>query len=198
MIIDTDELYWDKAPFIAFDTETTGFSREDRICEIAMVVMKEGRMIDSYHTLIDPRRPIDPGAQAVHGISDDDVRGKPLFNDVKEDILRLFRTDMPWVAHNLSFDTRMLGYELKYEEIPRGIYTLCTMDYSRKRHLTLKLHKKHKLLDLAGILGINYDPEAAHNAMNDSELLGKIVPVMMSGCRIQHHFTKYSQEWFGG
>ncbi|MEK7657362.1 MAG: 3'-5' exonuclease, partial [Elusimicrobiota bacterium] len=58
--------------FAFLDTETTGLSpaRGDRVCEIAVLKTRGGAVIESFQSLINPQRPIDLGAQAIHGISD--------------------------------------------------------------------------------------------------------------------------------
>lgn len=190
-----DDLYWNTTPFIAFDTETTGFGRDDRICEIAIIVAQGTRVLETYHTLVNPERWISEGAQAVHGISNDQVKNAPKFHEVKERVLGFFRRDMPWVAHQLSFDTRMLSYVIDRNEWPTGIPTLCTMEFAKKHHPSLKLRRNHKLLDIAGALQINYDPEAAHNAMNDAEILARVVPEMMGDRLISGAYTRLSHEW---
>ncbi len=190
-----DNMVWDSTPFIAFDTETTGFGKDDRICEIALVVAQGTRVLDVFHTLVDPERWISDGARAVHGISNDDVVGKPKFHEIKDRVLSYFRRDMPWVAHQLSFDARMLSYVIDRDEWPAGIPTLCTMEYAKKHHPSLKLRANHKLLDVAGALQINYDPEAAHNALNDAEILARIVPEMMGSRPVAQVYTRLSHEW---
>lgn len=186
---------WDDTPYIAFDTETTGFSREDRICEIAICLARGSEVIREFHTLIDPGVSIDPGAEAVHGISNQMVAGKPRFEDVKSQILDYFRLDVPWVAHNFSFDARMLGYVIPREEWPTGVPTLCTMDFAKKKHPRLSLRRGHKLMEVAGALGINYSPDQAHNALNDTHLLVQVVPRMMEGRSVEQNYTKMSEQW---
>ncbi len=69
--------------FIAFDLETTGtVPGVDQIVEIGAVRFIDGQPEAIFATLIDPLRPIPPGASAVNGISDDMVRGKPLIDSV--------------------------------------------------------------------------------------------------------------------
>jgi DNA polymerase-3 subunit epsilon len=189
------DLYWNTTPFLSIDTETTGFGRDDRICEIAIVVAQGTRVLDVFHTLVDPERWISEGAQAVHGIKNEDVEGKPKFHEIKDKVLSYLRRDMPWVAHQLSFDARMLSYVIPPEEWPHGVPTLCSMEYAKKHHPSLKLRRGHKLLDVAGALQINYDPAAAHNALNDAEILARIVPEMMRDRLISQHYTKLSHEW---
>lgn len=192
---DLFEMPWNQIPVLCIDTETTGFSRNDRICEIAMHVVCGDKVLETFHSLVNPRCPIGQGAQAVHGISDDDVRDAPEFSDIKDKILGFLRRDIPWVAHQLSFDTRMLSYDIPRNEWPEGIPTLCTMDFAKKHHPRLKLHSGHKLLDVAGMLQINYDRDMAHNALNDAELLGRIVPELMGTRTLGQNYTKLSEAW---
>jgi DNA polymerase-3 subunit epsilon len=191
-----DQFYWDSAPFLALDTETTGFGKEDRIIEIALIIRRGDEIIDSFRSLVNPEgRAINPGAMAVHGITEVDVVDAPCFHEIKDKVLNFLNRGCPWVAHQLAFDTRMLSYVIPREEWPQGIPTLCTLDYAKRQHPGLKLHSKHKLLDLAGSLQINYDPAMAHNAWNDTELLSQIVPRMMKDRPVAMHHTKLSHEW---
>ena len=192
----TEDFIWEDCPFLSIDTETTGFSKEDRIIEIAIVVQRGPVVLETFHSLVNPEgRSIGEGAYAVHGISDDDVANAPTFEEIKPRVLELLCRDIPWVAHQMNFDARMLSYVISKEEWPRDIPTLCSMEFAKKKHPSLKMYGKHKLLDLAGYLHINYDPGMAHNAMNDAELLAKIVPAMMRDRPVLQHFTKYSHEW---
>lgn len=190
-----DELYWHNTPFLSIDTETTGFGRDDRICEIAIIVAQGDRVLETFHSLVNPERWISEGAQAVHGITNEQVEDAPKFDQIKDKVLSFLRRDIPWVAHQLSFDARMLSYVIPREEWPMGVPTLCSMEYAKKHHPSLRLRASHKLLDLAGHLQINYDPERAHNALTDAALLAKIVPEMMGERVIGRHYTKLSHEW---
>lgn len=74
--------------FSFIDIETTGFSpkRGDKIIEIGIVnTDHQGNIINTYETLINPRRDI--GATWVHGISSDMVLEAPLIQDIVDDIL---------------------------------------------------------------------------------------------------------------
>lgn len=99
---------------IILDTETTGLDPASghRLIEIGCIEIEDllptGR---SYHKLIDPRRPIDPDASRVHGITDDMVRGKPVFGDLCDELLE-FVADAPIVAHNAAFDRDFINTEL--------------------------------------------------------------------------------------
>lgn len=68
---------WLYSPWLILDTETTGLDADNRIVELGAVVMQEGRVLAHRSGIFNPGKPIDPGAAAVHGITDDMVRDAP-------------------------------------------------------------------------------------------------------------------------
>ena len=67
-------------PLVFIDLETTGLStQEDRIVQMAVLKLLPGGEFTSHSTLVDPGVPIPPEATAVHGISDEQVAGRPRF-----------------------------------------------------------------------------------------------------------------------
>src|SRR6266540_7229589 len=74
------------ARFAYLDVETTGLSPwfGDRICEIAVVRCEGDKVLDTFDSLLNPERPISPGAARVNGLKDSQVRGAPRFMDVAE------------------------------------------------------------------------------------------------------------------
>ncbi len=96
---------------IYLDTETTGFSPAQgaTIVEIA-IVDEDGRTL--IDTLVDPRSPIPFGAQQVHGISDDMVRGKPTLQELMPAI-RDVVAGQEVVIYNAAFDTAFFSDQLR-------------------------------------------------------------------------------------
>ncbi len=98
---------------IVFDTETTGLdSRVERVIEIGAIELVNrfptGR---TYHVYINPDgRPIDPEAQAVHGISMADLADKPVFGGIVDEFCA-FIDGATLVAHNAGFDIGFLNAE---------------------------------------------------------------------------------------
>src|SRR5690606_40072141 len=96
---------------IIFDTETTGLdSREDRIIEFGGIELVNkfptGR---TFHRYINAHgRSAHPDAQAVHGISDADLAGKPTVNEIVAELLE-FIDGAILVAHNANFDIGILN-----------------------------------------------------------------------------------------
>lgn len=72
-----------------FDLETTGISTSnDRIVEICMIKTDfDGNEIGTYHSLVNPGiAEMTPHAQEKHGISIEDLKGKPAFEEIASDI----------------------------------------------------------------------------------------------------------------
>lgn len=93
------------------DTETTGLTNNDEVIEFAIVLFRYNvarrklRVINRYSGLREPSCAIDPGAEAVHGISFDQVQGKRLKDRAVRRILR--KADF-LIAHNAAFDRRFV------------------------------------------------------------------------------------------
>src|SRR5918996_3600632 len=95
--------------FAYLDVETTGLSPwfGDRICEIAVVRCEGDIVIDSFDSLLNPERPISPGAARVNGLNDIELIHAPYFAEVAESITTLLK-DAVIVCHNVPFDLGFL------------------------------------------------------------------------------------------
>jgi DNA polymerase III epsilon subunit family exonuclease len=104
----------DEVTFAVLDVETTGLSPHfgDRICEIALLRCRGGRELGRFQSLVDPGRPISPGARAVNGITDEELIGVPTFAEVAATVLD-FVEGSAIVAHNAPFDLSFLSRELE-------------------------------------------------------------------------------------
>lgn len=96
------------------DVETTGLYPifGDRIVELGALKVRNEAVVDSLSQLIDPLRPISPGAAAVNGITDEMVRGKPTFPEMAASFLSFIDQSII-VAHNAPFDLGFLSLELR-------------------------------------------------------------------------------------
>ena len=94
--------------YAIIDVETTGGSPMlDRVIEIAVFVYDGEKITDSYATLVNPRRAIDPYVTKLTGISEDMVKDAPFFEDIHERLLALTHENI-FVAHNVKFDFGMI------------------------------------------------------------------------------------------
>ncbi len=109
--------------FIAFDLETTGIQpKTDAIVEIGAVRFDGAEPVETFSTLINPGRPIPPGASAVNGITDEMVASSPAVESVLADLAD-FCGDLPLVAHNAPFDFKFLlkAIEPHKAKAPSGV-----------------------------------------------------------------------------
>jgi len=106
-----------KNPLLFFDIESTGLNvATDRIVEISLVKVSPGAPgqpndVEIKTRRINPTIPITPGAQAVHGISDEDVKDCPTFKQVAKSLARLMEGCDIAGYNSLKFDIPMLAEE---------------------------------------------------------------------------------------
>ena len=148
--------------FAIIDCETTGFGKHDRIVEVAAVVVDgaSGAVVDEYDTLVNPQR--DTGPVGVHGVTASMVEAAPVFDEVAGALaLRLHGAVL--VAHNLSFDVRMLRQE--YERLDTGIE-------EGQGHCTLRLTSEN-LEAACARFGISL--EGHHRALADARATAQLL-----------------------
>lgn len=154
------------------DTETTGvhFDKGDRILEACFGLYEaDGDSIRHLKTItqrINPQRAIPADAQAIHGISYEDVKASPTWADWAPTAKKILDRVEMLVIHNAAFDIPFLYGEMDRVGCPVGrqIQTFCTME--RGRFGTFD-GKNPSLRELCWSLGIDYDPSAAHAAEYD-------------------------------
>ncbi len=96
--------------FAFIDVETTGLNpQRDRVVEVACVIARGGRRLDTLTSLVDPECPIPATASAVHHLTDESVRGAPTIRALAP-WLTAFVADAVIVAHNASFDLDFLPF----------------------------------------------------------------------------------------
>lgn len=168
---------------IVLDTETTGMpvERGHRIIEIGAVEIINRRLTGrSFHHYIHPDRAIDEGAQAVHGISLDDLEGKPRFAEIAAELIEFLR-DGELIAHNANFDVGFLDAE--FARLPQAPTTRSlaivtdTLAMARERYPG----QRNSLDALCKRLGVNNAHRNLHGALLDAELLADVYLAMTSG-----------------
>lgn len=104
----------DDVSFAFLDVETTGLTPRygDRICEVAVVRSRVDLVQATFATLVNPERPISPGAAAVNGLTDEDVADAPRFAEIA-DALNFVLRDAVMVCHNAPFDLGFVSGEMR-------------------------------------------------------------------------------------
>lgn len=166
---------------IIFDTETTGLdNKEDRVIEIGGLELDNhfptGKTI---HIYINPGdRKVHPDALAVHGITDEFLKDKPVFADVAEEIAEFF-AGAKWVAHNANFDMGFINAEFARLGLPPISDSLVvdTLALARRKHPM----GPNSLDALCRRYGIDNSHRTKHGALLDSELLAEVYIEMTGG-----------------
>lgn len=159
---------------IVLDTETTGLDpkKGDRLIEIGCIeIFNRNPTGREYHCFINPERDVPAEAEAVHGISTDFLKDKPLFRKVAREFLQ-FIGDDTLVIHNAQFDVGFLNFEL--ERAGLGSIAMDrvvdTLALARRKHPA----GPNNLDALCKRYGIDNSKRTKHGALVDSLLLAKI------------------------
>lgn len=100
-------------PLAVLDVETTGTNPEqDRVVQIAITLHRPHRDPVPWTALVDPGIPIPVEASAVHGISDNHVRGQHTFKTMAPKLAKAL-TDVDFGGMNVTFDLRVLRAEMQ-------------------------------------------------------------------------------------
>ncbi|MEM9774164.1 MAG: exonuclease domain-containing protein [Chloroflexota bacterium] len=161
-MFDFDEKLLSEVPVVVLDTETTGLHTAlgHRIIEIGALRLEEGKELETYQTMLNPGRPIEPKASQITGITNRDVQDAPTFKEIV-DSLNPFLDGALLVAHNANFDADFLGHE--YNLIRQTLENpwLCTLQLARKHFF----FGRNSLAHIAAKL--NIPMTKAHRALND-------------------------------
>lgn len=159
---------------IVLDTETTGLDpfQGDRLVEIGCVELFNGIPTgQTFQRYINPERDMPAAAFAVHGLSTEFLKTKPLFAEVADEFLD-FVAEASLIIHNAAFDLGFLNAELERAGKPllgrdRVVDTLLL---ARRKHPA----GPNRLDDLCARYGIDSSRRTKHGALLDAEILAEV------------------------
>ena len=172
--------------FAVLDFETTGLSAgDDRIIEVGVAIIAEGKVVDTFSQLMSPGRRLPSFITSLTGITDAMVRDQPQPEAVMPR-LRAFLGDLPCVAHNAGFDQRFFTSEMERADESHERTFLCSLLLSRR---LVAGATSHRLGALAEFLSL--EPPAAfhaHRALDD----------VLLTCSLWQHLLALVQRQLGG
>ena len=158
----------DNKSYVVFDLETTGLNFEScEIIEIGAVKVVNGKITETFATLIKPKKGIPSDATAINGIDDSMVENAPSIEQVLPDFYK-FTRNTTLVAHNIGFDSKFLirfGEECHYNFDNELLDSLAL---SRKYLHGVKNHKLKTICEYFGVDLVN-----AHRALDDTVATAK-------------------------
>ena len=156
---------------IILDIETSGLEYKEghRIIEIGCIELNKKEVGAHYHQYINPLRNLTDENIKIHGITNDFLEDKPLFEEVA-DIFLEFIKDSSIVAHNANFDIGFLNFEL--EKISRPMISkdrvIDTVSIARNRFpgQQVNLDALVKKLKINSLINREH-----HGALKDAKIL---------------------------
>ena len=157
--------------FVAFDLETSDFDRSAcEIIEIGAARVEDGRIVETFHSLVRSGRRVSAAATRVHGYTDSDLAGQPSFAEVWPRF-RAFVGEHLLVAHNAhGFDMPVLRRAVAgvAGEGVGGLRCFDTLPLARALFA-----ESARLGDLAHRFGIPVG--RAHHAADDAVTLAQVL-----------------------
>ncbi len=175
----------EEADFCIVDVETTGLSpRVNGVIEIGLVKVSNLKIVDRFHSLVNPGKDIPYFITQLTGITNDDVFDAPFFEDIADEVAEFISGNI-LTAHNFTFDNSFLKKEFHYcgkEYINSP--NLCTLKLSRRLYPMLKSKSlgavcNHLKLKNAG----------EHRALGDAEVTAKLLIKLINELKSKHNIS---------
>jgi DNA polymerase III subunit epsilon len=183
-----EEVPFEEAEYCVFDFETTGVSaRTDKVIEIGMVRVKNGKIVDTFSSFINPGRPVPYYITKITGITTADTEDAPYFEEVFQRI-REFMGDTVLTAHNLSFDYSFLKNECinSGNDLPQN-EAICTLKIARKLYPEIPSKSLGSL-----VKHFNIRHRDVHRGLGDATATAKVLLRMFPQLREDHGLDSIS------
>ena len=167
---------------VVFDTETTGLSNDDEVVQLAVVKFHKGEEQFAKAVYLRNSVPVDGTAAAVNGLTDAILREKGLDpKEVLEDFLVMLgetvlaEGKVLLVAHNLSFDMRMMNNMFRrygLSGFPKKAIGCCTKEFVKALALPPEVLPSNHLrtcIEHLEIKGVN-----SHDALDDAKACAEL------------------------
>ena len=168
---------------IVLDTETTGLeiTQGHRVIEIGCIELRDRRPTGrTFHKYLCPDREVEPGALAVHGITNEFLSTQPRFGEVVEEFLEFVR-EAELIIHNAAFDVGFLDSELARVKRDEAIGEICqvldTLALARQLHPG----QRNSLDALCKRYSVDNSQRDLHGALLDADLLLEVYLAMTGG-----------------
>lgn len=180
------------AGFVVFDLETTGAKTPPcRVTEIGAYRVRNGEIVEEFHTLVNPETPIPFFISMLTGITDEMVQDAPKFSEVADRFLR-FIGDSVLVAHNAGFDMRFLNHEVGrlFEDYRLANPSMCTVQLSRRLLPDVENHKLKTLAEHYSVPLVNH-----HRANEDAYATARIFIHLLQQLTSHHGVRDLGEIW---
>ncbi len=178
-------------PICFFDLETTGINiSKDRIVEISVLKVFPDGKEESKTWLVNPQMKIPAEVIAIHGISDEDVKGKPTFKELAKEINNLIKDSDLGGFNSNRFDIPILAEEMLRADL----------DFDMKNKLSVDVqtifHKmEQRTLTAAYKFYCDKNLEDAHSAEADTNATYQVLKAQIERYDELENDTKFLAEF---
>lgn len=161
---------------LLFDCETSGLTKpsvaplekQPHIIELCALLLDGDKEVSCQTWFFKPPQPISKEITAITGITNAMLEDAPAFADMHDEVLKAFTSADEFVAHNLSFDKRMIDSEFaRCGTIMHWKRLICTVEQTENlKGFRLSLGALHEML-------FGEKMENAHRAENDVRAMAR-------------------------
>ncbi|MCF2826807.1 MULTISPECIES: 3'-5' exonuclease [unclassified Pseudoalteromonas] len=156
---------------IVLDTETTGLGDDAVVCEIAII---DGFGNTLLNSLVDPQAEIPAGAIAIHGITNEMVKGQPTFHEILPKVKSII-SGRTLCIYNAGYDLRIISQSISFEQLlwNRIADSICVMKDYAEYYGEVNYYgdfKWQKLVNACEQQGIDTSKFNAHRALADCQM----------------------------
>lgn len=178
-------------PICFFDLETTGVNiSKDRIVEISILKIFPDGKEESKTWLVNPEMKIPPEVTAIHGISDEDVKDKPIFKELAREINNMIKDSDLGGFNSNRFDIPLLAEEMLRAD----------MDFDMKNRVAIDVqaifHKmEQRTLSAAYKFYCDKNLDHAHSAEADTKATYEVLKAQIERYDEIQNNTKFLAEF---
>lgn len=152
--------------FTVIDLETTGLSPAyDQIIEFGAIRYRNGAPVDSFQSLVNINRALDPFITELTGITDDMLASAPALKDILPEYISFIGSDVV-LGQNVNFDINFI-----YDSCVACGLDDFSNDYIDTMRLSRRMYKdlpNHKLDTIAAALGVS--GRGLHRSLGDCDM----------------------------
>ena len=155
--------------YAVVDIETTGgYAEANGIIEIAVFVTDGTKVVNEFHSLVNPYYTIPRFIESLTGITNEMVEYERDFRTISGQLYEILR-DKVFVAHNVNFDYSFVKHHLQKEGFELNCKKICTIRLGRQIIPGLKGYGLAKICKHLGI-----EIEERHRAKGDAAATVKL------------------------
>jgi len=162
---------------VCFDIETTGLNvTREAITEIGAVLLRDGEIVDTFQTFVDPERRLSPEIVGLTGITDAMLAGAPKLPDALRAFLD-FAGGRILAAHNAEFDISFIRAGCKKCGVPFEPTYLDSLIFAQNLLPGLKNYKLDVVAEALKLPAFNHH-RASDDAVPVAQMLAKFFPML--------------------